>query len=598
MTTIRRLTAVSTMLAVLAAITCSQVWGDPVRKPPSDPIASGSKTVPAGDRALNEDLASSKFSTQKVLTYRTKDDDFLAALQLQPKLDKPASLPVDYLILVDTSASQVGRPLANACVLTEELIKAAAPSDRISLWTVNFPAATRELTGGLLAANSEKVKEAFNSLKNQTPLGASDLPGAIEKAMRNFPIDAGRRRALVYLGDGMSILNPPSADARIALCRDLVKNEIAFFSVPIGPHLDPQILHGFATGTGGQVVRILPSHRPKDTLQQLLAAIAAPIFYPNSYQLTGADVIDAFPTRLPPLRADAPTLIVARLKSGKSLTCAVDGRISGRDAKVQIAEIIPDAELDNFFLVGMFEQWKNAKEQPAIMHSDRILAYAHDVNQFARAEYIAQAHEALTQNKLEAAARMFGQAKELDPNDIEADAGIKVVQKIREGKLTREQLREQFTQRDRTVVKFETRKSESGKNEVQIRKERIQLLAQDDKPKAEEKAPASGNTPDPAIDPKEILRRQKLAQSVEEQRVTQSVNDALNEARRILNSDPEGAKDMLKKILSNLRDDFGIGEDIRRALASRLESTLRYVETEGARVLRDQAERLQLQAQA
>jgi len=111
MTTIRRLTAVSTMLAVLAAITCSQVWGDPVRKPPSDPIASGSKTVPAGDRALNEDLASSKFSTQKVLTYRTKDGDFLAALQLQPKLDKPASLPVDYLILVDTSASQVGQRL-------------------------------------------------------------------------------------------------------------------------------------------------------------------------------------------------------------------------------------------------------------------------------------------------------------------------------------------------------------------------------------------------------------------------------------------------------------------------------------------------------
>src|SRR5262249_34327750 len=157
----------------------------------------------------------------------------------------------------------------------------------------------------------------------------------------------------------------------------------------------------------------------------------------------------------------------------------------------------------NFFLVGMFEQWKNAKDQPALLQADRALAYAQMVNGMARAEFLAQAHEALGRNKLDVASRLFGQAKEVDPSDVEAEGGWKVVQKLKEGKLTLEQLHQQFNPRERTGVRIEkSNETASGRGEFQARRERIdRLLAQaDDKPKADDK-PAPGGA-DQALDPK------------------------------------------------------------------------------------------------
>ena len=71
-------------------------------------------------------------------------------------------------------------------------------------------------------------------------------------------------------------------------------------------------------------------------------------------------------------------------------------------------------EMDNFFLVGMFEQWKKDKDQPALMQADHALAFAHDISELARTEFLAQAEEALVRDKLDVAEQLYGQAKELD----------------------------------------------------------------------------------------------------------------------------------------------------------------------------------------
>jgi tetratricopeptide (TPR) repeat protein len=539
---------------------------------------------------LSEDLAATKFATKKLLSYRTKDGDLLVAFQLKPNLKAGSVRPCDYLIMVDTSASQVGAPLLNARFFTEEIIKEAKPEDRIALWTVNIPKATKDLSRGFQSAKSDRLKDALRELQLQVPLGDTDLPSGIEQAAKSFQYDPGRERAIVFLGDGMSLHNPMSADLRLKLSDEMVKNEIAFFPVPMGPRLDAQNLHGLASGTGGLAIRILPKDKPADTLKRLHEALAAPVLYPSSYQLSGSEVLDSFPTRLPPLRGDAPTLLVARLKAGNELLCSVEGRVSGQDVRTEAKEPVPPVEMDNFFLVGMFEQWKNAKDRPALLQADRALAYAHDANEFARAEFLAQAYEALSQDKMEAASKLFRQAKELDPSSAEAEGGLQLVKKLREGKVTKEQLRQQFSAQDR-------KESQSEKTN--------RLLAQADEKKADEKPKAVEKGPAPMLiekeppsDIREMQRRRELAQQIEGQRTTRAVEDAINEARRSLQQDPESARDLLKRVLTNLRENFDITDAVRRDLGSRLESTLRFVELEGARVQRDLANRLRLQAVA
>ena len=102
---------------------------------------------------------------------------------------------------------------------------------------------------------------------------------------------------------------------------------------------------------------------------------------------------------------------------------------------VTVTEPVAEDEKDNFFLVSIVEQWKRAdnKEMPPLIQADRALALAYEQNRLAKNEFLAQAEWALADDKLEAAAGLFDAARKLDPNDVEAQAGLRVVNKLKEG---------------------------------------------------------------------------------------------------------------------------------------------------------------------
>src|SRR5262249_297582 len=152
------------------------------------------------------------------------------------------------------------------------------------------------------------------------------------------------------------------------------------------------------------------------------------------------NIAEAFPTRLPPLRADLPTLVVGKLKGDGDLSCSLEGTVAGREVRVQVKEEAPVAEADNFFLAGLVKQWQEHKDRPALMQADRALAHAYQKNLLARAELIAQGDWALDQNQFAAAEKLFDRACDLDPDSIEARSGKEAVGLLRQGKVTKEQL--------------------------------------------------------------------------------------------------------------------------------------------------------------
>src|SRR5262249_14628165 len=146
---VRRLKAVGAVLAFTAVVTSAHVWGEPADK--SQERFRSSSGLLAPDKNTNlfgEDLTQCKFAGQPVVAYRTQAGDTLFALQVQPKLTAGPARPRDLLIIVDTSASQVGGPLAGAIDLARHLIRAADTRDRVALLTANTPRATRDLTRG------------------------------------------------------------------------------------------------------------------------------------------------------------------------------------------------------------------------------------------------------------------------------------------------------------------------------------------------------------------------------------------------------------------------------------------------------------------
>ena len=84
----------------------------------------------------------------------------------------------------------------------------------------------------------------------------------------------------------------------------------------------------------------------------------------------------------------------------------------------------------------------------------------------------------------------------------------------------------------------------------------------------------------------DLFQAQRDRVIVEEQKARQTVEAALRQARRDLPVDPEAAHELLRNVLLQVRDNFGIGERVRQDLAAQLQTALRDVAVRG-RAIRD-----------
>lgn len=597
MTTVRRLRAVSAILGLAAVATCSHVWGEPAGDKAKNTL-TGRNEPPPLKRQLAEELGATKFTDRNLVLYETLGGERLFALQVQPKLEAAKDArPRDLLILVDTSASQVRGPLDTARQIADGLVAAAKADDRVAIWTVNTPAATQNLTRSFEAAHSAKVKDALKALKQEVPFGGNDLKNALDKAVASFDAREGRQRVIVYLGSGKSLLNPIANADRLQLCEKMVGKEISFFPVPLGANLEPVNLHGFTTGTGGLLVRVASDEAPAVAVEKLTKAIAAPVLYTKKFQ-TPVEVTECYPTKLPPLRTDSPTLVVGKLRPGANFVYTVDGELNGKHTSLRLSEPLPAPEIDNFFLIGMVEQWKVAdrKEAPSPFRADRALAMSFERGRLQRDEFNAQGAWAVEEGKLDVAVQMFGQARKIDPNDQDADAGMKIVEKMKAGLLNKDKLRDALGKPGDAAILIQ---KQGGK--IQIDRGRMDKMVAMLQPEEKMGGP---NVVAPVVDPnfppdkEPLLRLQQQRQAVEEQRITQIVNEAERQARRILPNDPEAAHDVLKRTLASIRDNADLGPQSRQNLINRLEVSLRNADLQGARIKRDLEEGLRREADA
>src|SRR5207245_592680 len=113
----------------------------------------------------------------------------------------------------------------------------------------------------------------------------------------------------------------------------------------------------------------------------------------------------------------------------------------------------------------------------------------------------------------------------------------------------------------------------------------IAQAKQKENPRGADAAPPAPAEPLPLAPPTaddDLLQQQRLRQAVEEQRVNQVVGDAMRQARRLMQTDPDAAHDLLKRTLANIRDNVDLRETFRQSMLNRLEPALRNVTEQGA----------------
>lgn len=594
MTMVNRLKSVSIVLGAAAIITTAIVWADA----PKNKLTTGGFN-PAGVK-LSDDLMGNKFAKQPVVTYETLGGETLFALQVKPTLTVTESRPRDLVIIVDTSASQAGKFLDASRKLVDQIVKSTTPKDRVSVWVFNTPKATRRLGSGLdYADNKNLMAPVMRALETEFASGAVDLKNGLNAALKDFDGKISRQQAIIYLGDGESAIDNLNEKDRYEMATKIRDAKVQFFAVPLGTAINGLNMHSLCTGTGGCVVRFseefrVPAKAIANVIEKLNDALKVPVLMPAkaTYAFEAAEV---YPTKLPPLRADSPTIVVGRLAKGKvpaKFEIKIEGKVAGVDTQATISEAAAPSSPDHFFLGTIVRQWSESsmKDAPAMLKADRTLALAYEQGRMIRDEYLTQAQIALGLNKFDTAKNLSDAAQKIDPDNSEVKALGTVIQKIGDGKLTMEQLKAATGQR--IGVRWE----KNADGQLAMVRENLENIA------FQEPAPPKEPGKDPQVpvgDPNALLRAEQARRAILEQQVNLTVQESLARGRELLRAgDPKAAKDLLVAQRDSVRNNPDIGEALRTQLLNKMELLLADVGQRGETILRAKAEETERIARA
>ncbi|MFM7290785.1 MAG: hypothetical protein ACKO6B_06090, partial [Planctomycetia bacterium] len=229
--------------------------------------------------------------------------------------------PARLVVLVDTSASQMGQFRRLSQEALQGMIEAARPADRLLLAAADVTCTP--LTQGFSAHDAPTLQAALDTLDARTPLGSTDLIEVLDRATELFGDDqfpsaqdraasAHTGRSIVYIGDGPGLGGVDPADFQRVL-ETLRSRHITFSSIGIGPQVNWPCLAALASATGGMLLVPDETIAAKDAGGRMASLAVAAAVWPEQVAIsTAADAagLRMLPARMPPLRGDRDSIVM------------------------------------------------------------------------------------------------------------------------------------------------------------------------------------------------------------------------------------------------------------------------------------------------
>ena len=218
------------------------------------------------------------------------------------------------LVLVDTSASQMGDFRRSGRDALAGMLQTARPADRYLAAAADVNCVP--LGAGFTPAGDAGMQQSLTALDARTPLGSTDLIEVLDRAMEIFgdapATDPAAGRAIVYIGDGPGLGGIDPGDFQRIL-EALRGKHITFSAIGIGPQVNWPCLAALASATGGMLLVPDEMVSAKDAGGRMAQLAVAATAWPEQVALssTAADAgLRMLPARMPPLRGDRDSVIL------------------------------------------------------------------------------------------------------------------------------------------------------------------------------------------------------------------------------------------------------------------------------------------------
>jgi Ca-activated chloride channel family protein len=317
-----------------------------VRPAPSQAIVHLPAGAPADHDLVVRYATGGEAPRAAVLAHREGDAGYFSLVVQPPAGDAPTpAVARDVTLVLDTSSSMHGRPLADAIAVAERIVRGLGSDDTIDV--VAFADTTSRLDVAPLVATPEGIARAVAFLEKQRAVGSTQMAPALRGALKEHgPESAGgggaRLRLAVLMSDGFL---GNEADVLAEIARDL--GTARLYALGVGASPNRFLLERAAEIGRGRAIFVAPSDDPQAAGARFTSWIERPVFTDVSVDWGGLDVSEVYPKRAPDLFAGKPLVLAGRYARGGRSTIRVRGSYGGKRYERAIDVELPASGRDD-----------------------------------------------------------------------------------------------------------------------------------------------------------------------------------------------------------------------------------------------------------
>ncbi|MBC7354473.1 MAG: hypothetical protein H5U08_19115, partial [Thermogutta sp.] len=336
----------------------------------------------------------------------------------------------------------------------------------------------------------------------------------------------------------------------------------------VGVQRDVGLMASFATHTGGDLVIDSPELDAAAVGHQLASAVHATVVYPAEAHWS-ENVAEVYPQRLPPLRSDRETVVVGTLKEAGAVE--LTAKLPGGEQKWVLQGT---THPQNGYLVKLVETARNTAGCAVPVPGKDALLQLAETAEIGVYNLTELARQALELNDVASAQKMAEAALAQDPQN---QAARKILTQVR-----------QVSQQ--VAAPAAPAPAAPGA-----------ALAQ---PAAPQAPAADLNLVGPAAAPAPAEMPGALAEQVARDRriladaITKDVQAAINQARQMMGTNPETARDQLKLKLDEVSRVPDLDPEVRDQLLDQLRTAIRQADVRVVELNEQRRRAAQLEAQA
>lgn len=468
----------------------------------------------------------------RVLKHTTVNGQPYSAVVLQASELPKGIVARDHVILIDTSASQVGAHRQQSLAVLTSMLQSLPETDRVRLFAVDVQA--EPLDEGFNSPRSEEVRASLDTLQSRVPLGATNLHAVLDAALNAAPSD--RPADITYIGDGMSTAALIETAELRALLANLRQRQVPVNSFGVGPQLNLHLLGILAHQTGGLVTFDTTVDAKKTSAQKALeqgqvlaAALQSPVFFPTQMTVTpeSASLLPGTPL---PMRTDRETIyLTSRALPANTRVVLTDGNDPAASLEWKMAAPVEQPA------VAFLPEFARRLEQDAGLSNSlaglSLMNQAQDEFSQRVANLVDRGQLALQNGDVRQAAHLAEQVAQVDPSNPEAKSLSNAVKRVNV----------------RTVSQ----------------------VAKDAGPPAPTPDLEERVNPDPNAS---LLDNQRVTTAVMTQKLRNQVSSAIESARK--SDDPDAGLGRLKQVLDAVKSAIDIAPEDRLRLQKQLEGEI------------------------